>query len=280
MTHQHDAELDAPEFPDDIDELGRVGDEGALAHYLDPAYYTKTYQSRRHDVDFYVRLAREYRHVLEYGVGNGRIALPMARAGVKVFGVDLSRSMLADLEAKLEREPKQVRARVELWHGDMRQVKLDQRFPLVIAPFNCVLHLYERSDIEAFFARVREHLAEDGRFVFDFSLPRPEDLSRDPDKAYGAPRYKDPTTGKLVRYAERFEYDAWRQLLLVRMQFTPEGEPTRVVPLTHRQFFPREMEALLHYNGFVDIEFTADFGDAPADRYTDSVVVSCRARPS
>ncbi len=121
----------------------------------------------------------------------------------------------------------------------MRQVKLGQEFPLVIAPFNCILHLYERSDVESFFARVKEHLMPGGRFVFDFSLPQPADLARDPDKTYGAPRYKDPTTGKLVRYAERFEYDLYRQLLLVRMQLTPEGEAPHVVPLTHRQFFPR-----------------------------------------
>jgi len=265
-------------FSDDIDELGRAGDEGALAHYLDPAYYTKTYKDRRQDVDYYVRLSRHARGpVLEYGVGNGRVALPIAKAGIEVFGVDLSRAMLDDLEARLEKEPKQVRARVAFQHGDMRKLELGRRFPLVIAPFNCILHLYERSDIEQFFARVREHLAPEGRFVFDFSLPQPADLARDPEKNYGAPRIRHPSTGKLCRYSERFEYDPYRQVLLVRMTFSPEdGSEGLTVPLTHRQFFPREMEALLHYNGFADLEFTADFSDHPADRYTDSVVVSCR----
>jgi SAM-dependent methyltransferase len=270
----------AAPFSDDIDELGRAGDEGALAHYLDPAYYTKTYKDRRHDVDYYVRLSRQSGGpVLEYGIGNGRVALAMARAGCEVFGIDLSRAMLDDLEARLGREPKQVRARVAFQHGDMRTVELGRRFPLVIAPFNCVLHLYERSDVEQFLDRVRDHLAPDGRFVFDFSLPQPADLARDPTKNYGAPRVKHPSTGQLCRYAERFEYDAFRQLLLVRMEFSPEdGSESFTVPLTHRQFFPREMEALLHYNGFTDLTFTADFSDHPADRHADSVVVSCRVR--
>ncbi len=272
----------APVFSDDIAELGRAGDEGALAHYLDPAYYSKTYKDRRHDVDYYVRVARESRGpVLEYGIGNGRVGLSIARAGVEVFGVDLSRAMLDDLEARLAKEPKQVRARVGFRHGDMRSVRLERRFPLVIAPFNCVLHLYERSDVEQFLAGVREHLAPDGRFVFDFSLPQPGDLARDPDKYYGAPRVRLPVQDKVVRYRERFEYDAFRQLLLVRMEFTPEdGSDGFTVPLTHRQFFPQEIEALLHYNGFVDLEFTADFSEQAADRYADSVVVSCRARPA
>jgi SAM-dependent methyltransferase len=272
------AKTPPPRFSDNIDELGRAGDEGALAHYLDPAYYTKTYKARRHDVEFYVRQARESRGpVLEYGIGNGRVGLAIARAGIEVFGVDLSRAMLDDLGALLEKEPKQVKGRVGFQHGDMRALQLGRRFPLVIAPFNCILHLYERTDVEQFFARVREHLAPEGRFVFDFSLPQPGDLSRDPEKNYGAPRIKLPSTGQLCRYAERFEYDSYRQLLLVRMDFTPEGGEPFTVPLTHRQFFPREMEALLHYNGFVDLEFSADFSDHPADRYADSIVVSCRA---
>jgi SAM-dependent methyltransferase len=265
-----------------IRDFGRAGDAGARSHYADAAYYTKTYKDRRHDVDYYVKLARRSGGpVLEYGVGNGRVALPIARAGIQVVGVDLSRPMLDDLEEKLEKEPKQVRARVAAHEGDMRALELGRRFPLVIAPFNCILHLYDRTDVEAFFARVRAHLAPDGRFVFDFSVPAGEDLCRDPEKSFGAPRIRHPTTGELVRYAERFEYDRLRQLLLVWMEFTPEnGTKPWTVPLTHRQFFPREMEALLHYNGFSEIFFTADFTDRPADQYVDSIVVSARARPA
>jgi SAM-dependent methyltransferase len=262
-----------------IEDFGAAGDGGALAHYDDPAYYTKTYKDRRHDVDYYVRLARELKGpVLEYGVGNGRIALHVARAGVNVHGIDLSRPMLEDFSARLKNEPKQVRARVTLQRGDMRSADAGKRFALVYAPFNCLLHLYERADMEAFLARVRAHLAPGGRFVFDFSVPHGEDLSRDPERAFGAPRVRHPTTGELVRYAERFDYDRVRQLLLIWMEFSPEsgGKPWRV-PLTHRQYFPCEIEALLHYNGFEDITFTADFTDLPPDRYVDSMVVFCRA---
>jgi SAM-dependent methyltransferase len=261
-----------------IKDFGAAADDGARGHYDDPAYYSKTYKDRRHDVDYYVRLARESKGpVLEYGVGNGRIALHVARAGIPVFGVDLSRPMLDDFEQRLKLEPKQVRARVSLAQGDMRSYALGKRVPLVYAPFNCFLHLYTRQDVEAFLTRVRAHLAPGGRFVFDFSVPHGEDLSRDPERSYGSPRIRHPTTGELVRYAERFEYDRLRQLLLIWMEFEPEeGGKSWQVPLTHRQFFPREVEALLHYNGFTDILFTADFTDQPADQWVDSMVVSCR----
>jgi SAM-dependent methyltransferase len=260
-----------------IKSLGRAGDAGATEHYADPLYYTKTYGDRTHDVDYYVKVARRAKGpVLEYGVGNGRVALPIARAGVHITGIDLSRPMLDSFEAQLATAPKQLRSRVTLHHGDMRELALEERFPLVIAPFNCMLHLYERRDMEAFLARVRAHLAPGGRFVFDFSVPHGEDLSRDPEKSYGAPRIRHPTTGELTRYAERFEYDRLRQLLLIRMDFMPEGKSKAwTVPLTHRQYFPREMEALLHYNGFTEIFFTADFTDEPADQHVDSLVVNC-----
>jgi SAM-dependent methyltransferase len=267
----------AAPFPGSLGELGNAGDAGSLAHYSDPAYYSKTYGERRHDVERYVRLAREAAGpVLEYGIGNGRVGLAVAKAGIAVTGVDLSRSMLDDLTARLEKLPTPVQSRVELVHGDMRSVKLQKSFPLVIVPFNGILHLYERKDFEAFFERVREHLTPGGRFVFDFSLPAPADLARDSERWFGAPRIRHPTTGELVRYDERFEYDPIRQLLLVTTRFTPEGGRPWTIPLTHRQIYPREMEALLHYNGFSEIELTADFGDAPADHLTDSVVVSCR----
>jgi len=260
--------------------LGRAADRGALEHYADPAYYTKTYGPRTEDVDYYVALARSCPGpVLEYGIGNGRIALPMARAGVSVVGIDLATPMLKSLAERLRHEPPAVRSRVKAVEGDMRSKRLRRRFPLVIAPFNAILHLYDRQDIEQFLARVRAHLATGGRFVFDFSMPDVCDLCRDPQRSYGAPRFRHPTTGELTRYAERFEYDPLRQIMLVNMDFMPDGErPPWTTVLTHRQFFPQEMDAWLHYNGFTDICWTSDFTDQPPDARTDSLVVSCRAR--
>ena len=82
--------------------------------------------------------------------------------GIEIHGVDLSKPMLADFEKRLQLEPKQVRGRVSLAHGDMRTYALGKRVPLVYAPFNCFLHLYTRPDVEAFLARVKAHLAPGG----------------------------------------------------------------------------------------------------------------------
>lgn len=263
-----------------IFDFGYVGDAGATSHYADPHYYAATYRDRRHDVAYYAQKARLCGGpVLEYGVGNGRVALHVARAGIEIDGIDLSQAMLDDFARRLANEPPKTRARVRLHQGDMRSLRLGRRFALVTAPFNAILHLYDRRDFEAFFASVREHLTDDGRFLFDFSVPQPDDLNRDPEQAYAAPAVRHPETGESVSYAERFEYDPLRQLLLARLEFTPQaGSPSFSVPLTQRQIFPREMEALLHYNGFDEILFTADFTDQAADKYVDSIVVSCKLR--
>jgi SAM-dependent methyltransferase len=254
---------------------------GSRAHYEDAAYYTATYADRIADVAFYVGLAcRSGGPVLEYGVGNGRIALPMARHGVDVVGVDWSRPMLDDARARLTQEPTDVRRRVRLVRGDMRSVRLARRFPLILCTFNTALHLFTRSDVERFFGRVREHLAPRGRLVMDVSMPPLEELTRDPGRPHHAPRFRHPTAGVLVKNRERFDYDPVRQVLFVTSEFEPVKHPEKgwMTPLAHRQFFPEELKALLHYNGFDVERVEGDFEGGPLTKASDVMVWHATAR--
>lgn len=249
-------------------------EEGARAHFRDPAYYASTYATRTDDVAYYRRVARGKKGVLEYGVGGGRIALPILRDGARMTGIDHSPEMLADFRRALEVEPEDVKRRVTLVRGDMRRKKLGRRFPLVIAPFNAVLHLYSRPDVEQWLARVREHLAPGGELVFDVSTPSLHDLLRDPAKPYRTAPFEHPTYGP-VSYREHFDYDRVRQILFVSMYFDPPGVMT---PLAHRQFFPRELEALLHYNGFEVRRVFGDFKGGPFTNTSDVMLFHARVR--
>jgi SAM-dependent methyltransferase len=251
---------------------------GTAAHYEDPAYYTKTYRGRVDDVRYYVDLATERRaSVLEYGCGNGRISIPLARAGISVTGVDLSRPMLDDFVRRLGAEAPEVRRRVSVRRGDMRALRLRRRYDLVFCPFNAFLHLYERRDVERFLASVRAHAKPRGELVFDVSIPEAAELARDPKRPYFAPRFRYPSPdgdGEIVRYSERFDYDKIRQILFVAMEFSPvSGGDPWMTPLAHRQFFPRELEALLHYNGFDVIARHGDFFRGPLDADSSTMVV-------
>jgi SAM-dependent methyltransferase len=254
---------------------------GSNAHYEDADYYTASYKRRIDDVQFYVGLAQRLGGpVLEYGIGNGRVALPIARHGVRVFGVDRSAPMLADLRERVAVEPPEVRARIGFRRADMRSVRLGKRFPLVICPFNTAMHLYTRVDVERFLASVRAHLRPGGLFVVDLAVPSLVDLLRTPGRAYPAARFRHPTTGDVVAYRERYDYDGVRQVLFVMSEFEPVGRPDRswVVPLSHRQFFPQEWETLLHYGGFRVERIEGDFHRGPLDRASDVMVFYARKR--
>lgn len=224
---------------------------GALSHYVDVAAYRRRYATRAEDVAYYVRLSRRAGgEVLEYGCGNGRVTLALARAGVRVTGVDASRFMLDDLKQQLKREPALVRRRVRLVLGDMRTQRLSRRFQLAIMPFNVFGHLYERRDVELVLARVRQHLLPGGRLVFDVYMPRFEELA-----------------GELPGY----HYEPLSQVMTVHFA----DEPPSV--LSQRQFFPEELRMLLGYNGFRGVRLRSDFSDRPLDEDTQSILVSARS---
>ncbi|MET9801687.1 class I SAM-dependent methyltransferase [Streptomyces sp. NPDC006368] len=116
--------------------------------------------------------------ILELGCGSGRIALPLARAGHRVVGVDRSTDMLTLFRRKLSAEDQRVADRVELLQQDMRAVTAGRTFDLVLLPANNVSLLASAADRLAVFTKAREHLAPHGRFVFDNALLEPERLLR------------------------------------------------------------------------------------------------------
>ena len=129
------------------------------------------------DVPFYLELAGRFGGpVLELGVGTGRIAVPIAAAGIPVVGVDLSAGML---EVARERaELAGVGELVDLRHGDMRDPPVEGEFPLVLAPFRSLLHMETDADRRAALRAAHARTARDGgRFVFDVFTPSDEDIA-------------------------------------------------------------------------------------------------------
>jgi SAM-dependent methyltransferase len=256
---------------------------GAEAHYEDGRYYDQAYRRRRHDVRYYVeRALQSGGPVLELGAGTGRVALAIAEAGIDVVAVEPMAPMLERARERLVRLAAATRARVELREGSVETLRLRRRFPLVIAPFNVWMHLYTREEIERAFASVRHHMTPRGRFVFDVLLPDPITMARDGSKGYRGGHVPHPRTGEKYVYREYFSYDPATQIETTVMDFE---HPTRksasfCTPLTQRQFFPAELEALLHYNGFVVESHTGDFEGSAITSATESQVVVAKLRPT
>ena len=103
--------------------------------------------------------------VLELGVGTGRLAIPMAAAGLDVTGIDSSATMLAKL-AELDRGDS-----VDTFLGDMVDDLPDGRFDVVLAAYNTLFNLLTAERQQACFTSVAQRLAAAGRFVVEAYVP-------------------------------------------------------------------------------------------------------------
>jgi SAM-dependent methyltransferase len=102
---------------------------------------------------------------LEFGIGTGRIALPLADRGVAVAGVDNSDAMLERLRAKPGAE------RIHAVHGDFATTRLDQQFDLVYLVFNTISNLTTQDAQVACFENAAAHLRSGGHFVIENTVP-------------------------------------------------------------------------------------------------------------
>jgi ubiquinone/menaquinone biosynthesis C-methylase UbiE len=117
------------------------------------------------DIPFYVKLAREADGPLvELAVGNGRVAIPVARAtGRAVIGIDSSPGMLEQARTHAA----DVGVELVLREGDMRELALDEPAALIYCPYRALLHLPTWADRRRTFERVAASLRSGGRFAWN-----------------------------------------------------------------------------------------------------------------
>ena len=139
-------------------------DEGVAARYDDSSSELFTPEAIEPVVDFLAGLAGDGR-ALELGIGTGRIALPLARRGVDVHGIDLSRAMVARLREKPGGEG------IPVTIGDFAGVRLEESFTLAYLVFNTIMNLTTQAEQIACFRNVAAHLEPGGCFVIEVSVP-------------------------------------------------------------------------------------------------------------
>jgi SAM-dependent methyltransferase len=144
----------------------------AIARLYDPWSRSVT-----EDVSFYVEQAERVAPgpIVELAVGTGRIAVPIAAAGISVIGVDSSSGMLEICRERAKMAG--VGELVDLRFGDLREPPVSERVELVICPFRSYLHLHTDEERLGALRAARELLVPDGRFVFDVFAPAAEDIA-------------------------------------------------------------------------------------------------------
>jgi SAM-dependent methyltransferase len=145
------------------DEDGYFGERVAATYdetsdrMFDPAVVGPT-------VDFLVELASDGR-ALEFGIGTGRIAVPLAARGVEVHGIELSKAMAARLRAKPGGEG------IGVTIGDFSTAEVDGTFRLAYLVYNTIMNLTTQAAQVACFMNVAAHLEPGGRFVIEVGVP-------------------------------------------------------------------------------------------------------------
>ena len=195
------------------------------ADMFDPAVVTPV-------VDMLAGLAGEG-DALEFGIGTGRIALPLAERGVRVQGIDASKAMAARLRAKPGGEE------LDVTIGDFSTTRVDGRFSLVYLVFNTIFNLITQDEQVACFRNAAAHLDAGGCFVVELEVP---DLQRLP------PGQNISVIGVDARTMSFDVYDVLTQRLTSH-HFVVSDERISSYPVEGRYAWPAELDLMARLAG-------------------------------
>lgn len=202
------------------------------------------------DVDATVRTLTalaDGRPVLELGVGTGRLAVPLAAAGVPVTGVDSSAAMLDVLAAKA--------GSVEAIRGDMVDGLPDGPFGVVFVAYNTFFNLTSAARQQACFHAVAARLGPGGMFVIEAAVP-------DPGRPAGGTVAVRSIAADRVVLSVDVHVPGEQRVDAQLIELTEAGG-VRLLPASIRYAAPAELDAMAAAAGFELGERWEDFAQAP-----------------
>jgi SAM-dependent methyltransferase len=202
--------------------------------------------------------------VLEFGVGTGRLAIPLALGGLRVHGIDGSDAMISELHARPGGDL--VTATV----GDFSSTVVDGLFDVVVLAVNTIYAVPDQDTQVACFVNAARHLAPGGRFVVEAWVPSPEALSRPV-----APRRLAGGHVGLVLA----EHDPVDQRLETTQVVLGGRVGLRVFPVVHRYAHPAELDLMARLAGFHRELRWADWRRTPFSRHSSDHVTVYRLAP-
>jgi SAM-dependent methyltransferase len=229
---------------------------------------------------FYLDLARETGGpALDLACGTGFLTIPLADLGLEVTGVDLAPEMLDHARTKTTLPIRWVQA-------DCRTLDLGERFRLVTLTGNAFQEFVTRADQEGLLGTVTRHLAPDGLFAFETRFPSPSDLMT-PEALSGewTPetvwRTFENEHGQPVSVSTLQRNDPIRQTVeyVIHRRWHEDGTDQVITERAVLRFvYPREMEALLHYNGLDIRDAYGDWDRSPLTGTSPRMIYVCRVR--
>ena len=222
------------------------------------------------DVDFYLQKARRIGGpVLELGVGTGRVAWALARAGLEVVGLDTSQPMLAQAEAKRAQMTTLAQPLARFVRANMADFDLDRTFTLVLCAYRSFQALTSPEDQRRALQSVYRHLRSGGYFIVNLFDPRLDWCTPNAIRESVDSSVRHPITNNLVKVeVVNRRNDTFNQLFTECWRFTEIGAAGQVLRqeeevLTLRWTYRQEMRYLFELVGFeVEAEYS-DFHQSP-----------------
>jgi SAM-dependent methyltransferase len=247
-----------------------------LEEYADPLVYDWENKDFEPGGPFYLALARQLGNpVLEIACGTGRLTIPMARQGVDMTGLDVVPGMLDRAKHKAGNLP------IRWVEADARNFYLGIKYRLIFMSPATLQHFLERGDQEAALACVRAHLAPDGRFALGVFFPHSRNMTTTETEQEWFTYTNE--FGQEVHVTGTDHYDDIRQVhtetAYRRWHDATGKEILKIAPLSLRYFFPQELEALLHYNGFKVLERFGDWNRGPLTSQSQIMIDVCGLEP-
>src|SRR5690349_11612332 len=167
---------------------------------------------------------------LEFAVGTGRVAVPLAARGVPVTGIELSRAMIDRLRAKADE------AAIPVVVGDMATATAPGEYTLVYLVYNTISNLLRQDQQVACFRNAARHLAPGGCFVIELGVPG---LRRLPPGQQASVFRSEPG------YVGLETYDVvHQQTVSHHFWFSDDGRQARVFRSPHRYIWPAELDLM------------------------------------
>lgn len=227
----------------------------------------------RRDVSFWRRLAvAATGPVLELGCGTGRIAMPIARAGVPLFGVDRSAEMLGHARRRVRRS--RYGQNVRLVRGDIRHLPFaDASFGLVMAPYGVLQSLLHERDLKIALGAVARVLADGGTFGLELvaDLPSWNEYER-----HTSLRGRRGRNGARLTLIESVRQDRPKGLTMFDQEFVERrGREIRrkTFTLAFRTLSVPQMAHRLRQAGFDVTAMLGDYQGGPWDPRADAWIL-------
>jgi len=242
--------------------------------FSEPVLYDIFNSNCTDDIGMYLEMCKNNGSVLELGIGTGRVAIPLAKAGIPVFGIDNSRETLSFLERKINENGLR---NIIVTNQDMRNLNLNLKFKIIICPFCTFNFLLKVNDQERSIDAIVRHMYRDSIIIFDLlTINTFKDAFCCNELEYYDTYFGSEQTSRIDIYIKN-EFDQSNQIITQERIFR-WNNPNDVVEecrtnMKNRFFFLCEFQFLLEKYGLRIFKIYGDYNFSPYRRESKSLVV-------